>query len=596
MGRAETLRRLVIIMVGPALANGPAATLNQQDVKFLKTNKVTEKVLPDKIISSTNSIIPIDKFRLGADNKIDTTISFDANGEWKGAFYLNGIVADTGTRVYSSHLDREFKFINGQIVTQSVEFNGDSLAWLGLMGDTASIKVTPQLIDADGKLTMTLTATDPFSKVRAFVFNDAQLLEMHFNDGSKMIDSSCMVQFMDVDRGDGVSFTLRLVKDFEAVGGVIVNPANPLIYPPNLDLWLLTEKGTKSWPQNYMELSVQDTVRFMEAILDGKGGVNYVLRQSVQALFVNPVEGYKYPDRKDADINWYGMGKVRKAIYELGERNGGTIGQKTYILISSYTQIPDSVNSLPVLLACNSPNDPWAPQLLFGDLSGMMKAPDYTPAANWFVPSMINNMRKENFTFRFARNRMKNDQGPLKDGNGVIGFRFEKAGNDDGLPYYLKDGKMDYGDIVNMQLVTKGVGTDTVYANNQRVRVIDNRHIKIMDNNTVSWAGERYYNLNGVMRPYDKQAPTGVSEQPVEIYGPALSISPNPASDGVTIRLNQPAPKDVKLYLYTPQGQQVGEVKIGAGEQQANVSLDGLSSGIIWVTDRKHGLPLIIIK
>lgn len=46
----------------------------------------------------------------------------------------------------------------------------------------------------------------------------------------------------------------------------------------------------------------------------------------------------------------------------------------------------------------------------------------------------------------------------------------------------------------------------------------------------------------------------------------------------------------------TPQGVQVGEVKIPAGEQQAEVNLEALPSGIIWVTDKKHGLPPVIIR
>jgi hypothetical protein len=481
------------------------------------------------------------------------------------------------------------------------------------MGDVTSIKMVPTLVDADGKLTLTLTAIDQFSWVRALVFKDGEALEIQFNDGSKTIDSSCIVQLLNVDRplsGD-VNFTLRLLKDFEASGGTMVSQASPLIYPPNLDLWVPMEKGEKSWPQNYMNLSVQDTVKFMEAIFDDKSmSYTYIQRQSIQALVVDANEGYKYPDIKDPYFNWAvnTSGSMRYAlkgaIYELGLRNSNGVwrGQKSYGRPAGGTAL-DSLNGLPVFVQQGNVGEL---KILMGNLSGLSIPPDYTAAANWFTPMEVNSWVRETFVLRFARNSYDYNQTPYDSGSGVIGFRFERANNDDNGPYYLKNGKMDYGDIYISQvpqtwklpmLNTKGYGTDTVYANNQRVTVLDNRHIKIIDNNPVSWAGERYYNFNGVLVPYDTATPVGVNEQPVEIYHPRIMVYPNPIADGVmNIKLDKPAGKDVKLYLYTPLGQKVEEIPIRAGEQEGRIYLEGLATGTYWLKEERYGLPVVIIN
>ncbi len=76
-----------------------------------------------------------------------------------------------------------------------------------------------------------------------------------------------------------------------------------------------------------------------------------------------------------------------------------------------------------------------------------------------------------------------------------------------------------------------------------------------------------------------------------------IKVYPNPIADGVmNVKLDKPAGKDVKLYLYTPLGQKVEEIPIRAGEQEGRIYLEGLATGTYWLKEERYGLPVVIIN
>jgi hypothetical protein len=603
----------------PFVANVPPQTTAQiADEKFFAKSKNANAVFESKFLSSLNSIIPMQKFPLPPSGAIDTAISFNTGG-WRGAFYLKGVASDSGTIIYASYLEMNFTFRDGYLIGKdSIEFSAAALAWLGVMEDAESIKMIPKVIDANKKLTMTLTAIDTMSKVRKLVFEDGKRLQVYYNDGTMEEDESCIVNLLDVSRrGMGVlDFTLRLTKDFGTTKGVLVNKESPLTYPPNLKLWIETEG--ELGPLNYLDIFVQDTINFALATYDATSKkYNYSKVQATQVLVIKPTQGYRYSfgdyfvfDPFYAVDKYNGM--LEGAIYELGipivdEKRGRMRLPRGYYKCKENGML-DSLDGLPVYRLSSEDHYHYParlPVILIGDSTGYREQLDKI-GANFFAvmePDSINDyetrvlIRKgEGGVSGWVRGLIA-----FSDIDGVICLRFNSLnGRGTKDPYYLKNGKMDYANFsrpgVTVAVVeTTGYGTDTIYANNQRVVVLDNRHIRIIDNNKVSWGGERYYMINGVLAPYDTAKPVGVNERP-EIISPSIEIAPNPASDEITITLNNPANQDTKLYLYTPLGQQLGEIEIKAGERAASISTKSLPEGIIWITDRKNGLPIAIIK
>ncbi len=74
----------------------------------------------------------------------------------------------------------------------------------------------------------------------------------------------------------------------------------------------------------------------------------------------------------------------------------------------------------------------------------------------------------------------------------------------------------------------------------------------------------------------------------------SMKIFPNPASDEITIQRQSIEP--AKYYIYTSHGIQVGEIDMKEGETDKRVNLKDLPSGELWITDRKHGLPVVIVR
>ncbi len=99
--------------------------------------------------------------------------------------------------------------------------------------------------------------------------------------------------------------------------------------------------------------------------------------------------------------------------------------------------------------------------------------------------------------------------------------------------------------------------------------------------------------LIGTWNQKDSLVPVGVNEPQARMQE-AMQIFPNPASDEITIQRQSIEP--AKFYLYTSQGIQVGEIDMKEGETDKRVNLQNLPSGELWITDRKHGLPVIIVR
>ena len=522
-------------MVGPAsLGNGPAATLNQQaDSKFFSKNqKVVERILSqkvsyDKMLENITPRIPL--------GKIDNTFKM---GDWD--VHIEGDTAGNAALISKCQLSHDFSFGN-KTVSMITTWGPYAMSLFGTMDDSSSIKMNVTVSEESGKLTIKGVAVDPLCLMRTANLRDGEAPEVYLNNGQKDTTlTGIVVRFSNVVKnGDNISLTVTLDMDFTP--GVVVDAVDPLKVWNNasgsalLNIWFSVEASPDAKPQNYLELSVQDTVKFMLATGNGHG-YDYKEAQAVQALNVNAVEGYKYPGRTNPYFNWAKnmtgttTSVLKGGLYTLGMQDSSEtwVTGKTYGRPAVAGVVPDSINGSPVFIRNV---DAWGPMILMGDLTKNKSPPEYTPAANWFIPSMINNTRKENFTLRFARNWTLNDKTPLKDGEGVIGFRFEKATSDG--QYFLKDGKMDYGDIVNMQLVTTGYGTDTVYTNNQRVRVIDNRHIVIEDITPESMKGDKFFVPQASLTPYAKNSDTTHTDviEPIAQTS-SIRVYPNP-SDGI---------------------------------------------------------------
>ncbi len=101
-------------------------------------------------------------------------------------------------------------------------------------------------------------------------------------------------------------------------------------------------------------------------------------------------------------------------------------------------------------------------------------------------------------------------------------------------------------------------------------------------------------NLIGTWNQKDTLVPVGVNEPPKGILTPDLKIFPNPASDEITIQRQSIEP--AKYYIYTSHGIQVGEINMKEGETDKKVNLRDLPAGELWITDRKHGLPVVIVR
>ena len=96
---------------------------------------------------------------------------------------------------------------------------------------------------------------------------------------------------------------------------------------------------------------------------------------------------------------------------------------------------------------------------------------------------------------------------------------------------------------------------------------------------------------------FTTQKTTGVNDLPIGALQPNIEVFPNPAKNETIVRFGQPAEKDGSLYLYTPQGIQLGDkIEFKAGTQEVPLNLSQFPDGVVWVTDKRHGLPLVILK
>ena len=139
-------------------------------------------------------------------------------------------------------------------------------------------------------------------------------------------------------------------------------------------------------------------------------------------------------------------------------------------------------------------------------------------------------------------------------------------------------------------MVTKGTGTDTVYANNQRVRVIDNRHIVIEDITPESMKGDRFFVPQAALTPYAKNDDTtGVGVYEPVAQTASIRAYPNPASDFIEI-----AGADGEVRIWDVLGSEQLIVNSEQGNRQNNpltpfdkgnlrIDVSGLAPGVYFV-------------
>ena len=567
-------------MIGP---NGPAATLNQQaDAKFFSKNQIvnekvfTSKIDYNKLLSEITPKIPF--------GKIDNIFKM---GDWD--VYVKGESEGNCARVSKCQISRAFSFGNRTAV-DGVTWGPDKISLFGAMDDSTSIKANVTVIENEGKLSIVAESIDPLCFIRKIILRNGEAPEVYLNNGKK--DSTAtgiVVHFADVQKsGDNISLTASLESDFGT--GAVVDGQNPLKIWPNLNIWFAVDV-TNATAQNYMELSVQDTVKFM--LRENK---QYTEKTSIGVLMVNPVEGYTYPDRTDATINYYygatGRFKLRKAMYELGMRKMGDVSQKNYMLTSGHTTLPDSVNGMPVMADYGNIR---GPPILIGDLTNL-KYPFDNVNANFFRTLMINNIRKQSFVI--APIRGNSDPANVNVGDSLIMFEFEKATNEDGKPYYLQDvdrgvnGKLEYVKYTNPDGFTPtftpfGYGTDTTMANNTRIRVIDNRHIIIEDVTPESMKGDRFFVPQAALTPYAKNDDTtGVGVYEPIAQTASIRAYPNPTDGMLNVEVS--AQGQTWVNLVDMYGRVVKNVYNGPVNEKDTFPLDAsqIPSGIYFLQVR----------
>ncbi len=127
-----------------------------------------------------------------------------------------------------------------------------------------------------------------------------------------------------------------------------------------------------------------------------------------------------------------------------------------------------------------------------------------------------------------------------------------------------------------------------LFYNDASLEIFHHQDPSISDTAVISYGINPYFTVT-----WSTNLVVGVDE-PKETVAPALNVYPNPASDEITIQRQSIEP--AKFYLYTSQGTQVGEINMKEGETDKKVNLRNLPSGELWITDRKHGLPLVIVR
>ncbi|GEM_PF-3214820 len=504
-----------------------------------KNRIVNEKVLAsktdyNKLLSEISPKIPF--------GKIDNTFKM---GDWD--VYVKGDVAGSAANVTQCKVSRVFSFGN-KTIAAGVTWGPNTISLFGTMDDSTSIKANVMVLENEGKLSIAAESVDPFSYIRRIILRDGEAPEVYLNNGQKdTVVTGIIVHFSNVQKGgDNISLNASLDMDFGT--GVVVDGKNPLKVWPNLNIWFAVDV-TNAKAQNYMELSVHDTVKFTQAIGNGHG-FDYKPAQSLQVLKVEMVEGYAYPGRKDSyynqalSTNGGSRRNLKGVIYELGERDwgAGLTAQRAYIRSSAY-HLPDSVNGLPVYVEHDRHTDPYGPMVLFGDLTNLVY-PYPNVKADFFSPVMVNNVRKERFAVRPYKYDRASGTTYWVDGDTLVSLEFEKTGNGYGQ-YFLIGERMEYVRCANELnefgsfLTPVGYGTDTTMAYNTRVRVIDNRHVIIEDVAPESMKGERFFVPQSALTPYTKNADTaqsGVNDYSIERKNYFYSYPPYPLPAGEVVQ------------------------------------------------------------
>ncbi len=569
-------------MVGPVVATTPPNTAQQADAKFFAKNQVVN----ERIFSQKNDydrILSQVKFKL----PIDTVI---ANGDWK-----LGLNVDANGRMLKSFIGRDFSLGNHIVSLTSTWGPENGVAWLGSASDSNSIKMDVKAVETDGKLSLVFTANDWESKIRTIVLKDGEQPEFIFNNGVKdTTDKGCIVEFSNVQKsGDNINLTARLVKDYTASGGVVTDEKNKLVFPPNFDLWGLIDASAATQVQNWIDLTVQDTL--VATIAHWGSKLTFTTETFYNVLKADITNNYKYDKSKHEYWARYVYengkfdGEMSGAFYELGMRKDG----KTLRVPHSYARFTRA----------GSPQNPDTTSYVLGDLDNATA----TPIGLGGAPSSQTNVFGSLWLNSEAGRYFALQKGTrvLKEQDSAVGFCIMRTPNDDpNGRWALRYGVLEFGAVVYKTGVSYQINierTDTVFTAdyNLRVRKVSERHIVIEDINPESMKGDKFYTPQTALTPYERSQDTTDVIDPIA-HSSVLKVYPNPAHDQLTVEVSGQGHTWVNLtdiYGRVVKNVYNGEVE---GNESFPLNTSDLSSGIYFLqvrgTNKAEEIKVEIIR
>lgn len=79
-------------------------------------------------------------------------------------------------------------------------------------------------------------------------------------------------------------------------------------------------------------------------------------------------------------------------------------------------------------------------------------------------------------------------------------------------------------------------------------------------------------------------------------YRRNIEIYPNPATGQITIDFDEVQNSTRDLYLYDGQGRMLSKITLPAGDDRMRIDMSQMPQGEYYITDKKGGLPLILIR
>jgi hypothetical protein len=516
----------------------------------LQNAAITTKTKVEKIISQTIDL-PCLKLKNGL---ADTLINFSLNnGEWNGAFYLKAQVADSGTKVLATYLEREFRFKNGATSTSTENMDDGVIGWLGVRSDSTRILMKGQISESGGKATITLNSLDTMSAISQIKLSDGENLCFITNRGETINFDTTKVRITDIvrDGSEIASCKVRLYQDYSVLGGLDISANGEIVFPPNLSLKLT--QGSEGEPGNGFGVKLyNDTLKIK--VKEGNTVKTVSMRPGIRitqfGVYADEIKTTRIDAfKKPSDVQF--IYNTKETLIEIGPSDAlpksyatnDTGANKIYDIKGSHTSKPLNIVVGKILTE---------ETMMFGNvwhnhaLNGMVVL---RPGSDLFA-----------------------------DGDSLLGVPFANPGK--GNEIYNK--KMFMASMKNRKYMNDGNGPYIVI-DSPEINY-HGWHVKVESSDSVSFVNfnkltNRGINTSWDGQMYQKQTPVGVEEQPKVQQD--FKIYPNPVIDNLNLereRIGQ-----ATLIITNQLSQTVYKSFVGAVENKINLPFSEASAGVYFI-------------